>query len=229
MICRVCEFFWPTTTDSKVTLAGTMERPAWEALSSGNDAQPKRTRQYARALANSAHRKKPRQENEEARCCGAEDDPRIQRNYYGNTLAAIWSGYRFGAGVFSGRRYRRSGVGANSSRTRDLEDSGDETATYANGVVAELASPYRFETDSHGRKNWDMEDGKQSRRNLLLGGKVQGYAAETKINDPCAVCGLVAQDGIGVRSRHRDALRFSRYGVDPRLIGHGGKIGFCGL
>ena len=105
----------------------------------------------------------------------------------------------------------------------------DKAAAYANRVFAELASPYRFQADAYGRKNGDMENGEQRGGNLLLGGEVQGYATEAKINNAGAVGGLIAENCVSIGSSHGDALGFSRDGVQARFVRHRGKIGFGAL
>ena len=82
-------------------------------------------------------------------------------------------------------------------------------AAEAERTIGSAAGPHGAQIDSDGRKNWDVQNGKDALGEFFGLFEFQSNAAETQINDPGAPGALISDDGVGVRARHGDSLRFA--------------------
>jgi hypothetical protein len=94
-------------------------------------------------------------------------------------------------------------------------------AAEAEGAIGSAARPHGAQIDSDGRKNWDVQDGKDALGKFFGLFEFQSNATETEINDPGAPGALISDDGVGVRARHGDSLRFAL----NRVTGWGSRRG----
>src|SRR5689334_13532633 len=86
---------------------------------------------------------------------------------------------------------------------------GNKRAADASAALCRLLLPYRLQVDSHRRKNWNVQDGKQILWNFFLGIELDGHTPKTQIENTRALPSLFAKDSISIGSGHGDALRFA--------------------
>ena len=82
-------------------------------------------------------------------------------------------------------------------------------AAKAEGAFSGAAGPDRPQVDADGRKNRDMENSQDALREIFGLFKLQGNAAEPKVEDAGATAALIADDGVGVGSDHGNTFGFA--------------------
>ena len=82
-------------------------------------------------------------------------------------------------------------------------------AAKAEGAFSGAAGPDGPQIDADRRKDWDMENSQDALGEIFGLFKLQGNAAEPKVEDAGATTALVADDRVGVRSDHGDAFGFA--------------------
>ena len=97
--------------------------------------------------------------------------------------------------------------------------SGDEAATHADSVFAELLGPETFQVDADGWKNRHMQHCEQCFRDIFDGREVQRDAAKAEVDHASTLDRLISQDSVSVGAGHRNAFSFARDSVNTSFFG----------
>jgi hypothetical protein len=99
-----------------------------------------------------------------------------------------------------------------------LGQSGNKVAAKTEGAFSGTSRPDWPEIDANGRKNWDMENCQEALGELFRLLKLEGDAAESKVEDAGAAAALITDDSVSVGAGHGDTFRLALYG--ERCLGN---------